>query len=78
MNISLKTKILVSGRSQIALARDISISEGQLSKYIRGWSNPPQAVKEKIAAALECAVSEIFPLERPGREDKVGAVPVNV
>ena len=61
MNLSLKTKILASGKSQISLARDIEVSEPQLSKIVRGWADPPVEVKNRIARALGCSVSEVFP-----------------
>ena len=64
MNLALKTRILASGKSQILFAREIDISEPQLSKIICEWVEPSEEVKERIARALGCSVVEIFP-EKP-------------
>ncbi len=60
MNIPLKTRILASGKSQILLAREIKISEPQLSKIVCGWIHPSPELKRKIAATLKTRVEEIF------------------
>ena len=61
MNLKLKTRILASGKSQIFLAREIGISEPQLSKIVGNWVDPCDETKEKIAKALNCQVGDIFP-----------------
>jgi DNA-binding XRE family transcriptional regulator len=60
MNLALKTRILASGKSQIMLAREIGISEPQLSKVVGGWVRPDPKVKTKIAEVLGCGVEDIF------------------
>lgn len=61
MNLNLKTKILKSGRPQIALAKEIGIPESCLSKIVNDWINPKNELKNKIAQALNCKVTDIFP-----------------
>ncbi len=61
MNLTLKTRILASGKSQILLARQIKISEPLLSKIVGGWVDPSREVKSRLARALECRVEDIFP-----------------
>jgi DNA-binding XRE family transcriptional regulator len=61
MNSKLKLKILESGRPQIGLAKDLGISEAWLSRIVKGWVNPDNQLKEKIAEVLECRVDEVFP-----------------
>ena len=60
MNLLLKICILASRKSQILLAREIGISEPQLSKIVQGWVDPCPALREQIARALKCRVEEIF------------------
>ena len=60
MNLSLKIRILESGKSQISLAREIGISEPRLSKIVGGWVRPDPKVKTKIAEVLGCGVEDIF------------------
>ena len=52
MSLTLKTRILASGKSQIFLAREIGISEPQLSKIVMGWVNPRKELQKKIAKIL--------------------------
>ena len=61
MNLKLKTKILESGKPQIALAKEIGIPEPVLSKIVNGWIEPKDEVKDKIAISLNCKVRDIFP-----------------
>ena len=73
MNLALKIRILASSKSQISLAREIEISEPQLSKIVQGWIDPSDSLKERIAKALNCPVHEIFPenskeSDRPTRD----------
>jgi DNA-binding XRE family transcriptional regulator len=63
MNLALKTRILASGKSQILFAREIGISEPQLSKIVGGWIDPCEETKRKIAKILNCEVNDIFPPE---------------
>jgi DNA-binding XRE family transcriptional regulator len=62
MNLILKTRILKSERPQVALARDVGITESCLSKIVNGWIEPKHELKGKIALALGCDVSDIFPI----------------
>ncbi|HUV59152.1 MAG TPA: helix-turn-helix transcriptional regulator [Desulfatiglandales bacterium] len=64
MNLRLKTKILESGKPQIALAREIGIPEPILSKVVNGWIEPKADLRNKIAQALNCKTEEIFPQTR--------------
>lgn len=61
MNLKLKTKILESGKPQIALAKEIGIPEPILSKVVNGWIDPKADLRNKIAQALNCQTEEIFP-----------------
>lgn len=64
MNIALKMKVLGFNGPQIALAREVGISEAQLSRIVNDWSEPQKEVKEKLAKALKCRVEEIFPTKK--------------
>jgi len=61
MNIKLKTKILESGKPQIAIARELEIPEPLLSKVVNGWVEAKPELKNRIAQALRCKAEEIFP-----------------
>jgi DNA-binding XRE family transcriptional regulator len=61
MNSRLKLKILESGRPQIGLAKDLGISEAWLSRIVKGWVEPENELKQKIAGVLGCRVNEVFP-----------------
>ncbi|HUV58812.1 MAG TPA: helix-turn-helix transcriptional regulator [Desulfatiglandales bacterium] len=61
MNYDLKMKVLQSGKSQIALAKEIGISEPYLSKIVNGWIEPKDELKTEIAKVLNCKVIDIFP-----------------
>ncbi len=61
MNVALKIKVLESGKRQIQIAREIGISEPQLSKIVMGWVEPCEEVKGKIAKALGARPGEIWP-----------------
>lgn len=60
MNIKLKTKIIKSGKPQIAIARKLKIPESHLSKIVGGWIDPKRELKEKIASILFCKVEDVF------------------
>ena len=60
MNIELKTKILKSGKPQVALARKIGIGEPYLSRIVQGWVEPTEDIKRKIAKVLGCQLEELF------------------
>jgi DNA-binding XRE family transcriptional regulator len=61
MNYILKIKILQSGKPQIAVAREIGISEPYLSKIVNEWIEPKAEMKNRIAQVLNCQIKEIFP-----------------
>ncbi len=61
MNIRLKTKILEQGLSQLQVARDVGLTDSNLSKIIHGWVDPPVEVKTRLASVLGCNLEEIFP-----------------
>lgn len=61
MNLKLKFKIIESNKRQIALARELGITETQLSKFINEWAEPDSSFKQRIAESLGCPVEEIFP-----------------
>lgn len=63
MNIELKTRILRSGKPQIALARRIGVGEPYLSRIVQGWVEPTEDIKWKLAKALKCEVDDISPPE---------------
>ena len=62
----LKTKILASGKPQLWLAREVEISEAQLSKIVGAWVDPCEELKRKIADVLGCLVEEVFPAQGQG------------
>ncbi len=64
MNVQLKVQVLLAGKPQIQLARELGISEAQLSRIIQGWATPCQELKTRIASLLGCKVEDIF---GPGR-----------
>jgi transcriptional regulator with XRE-family HTH domain len=64
MNIALKTKILMSGKTQIEIARETGIPEPVLSKVVNGWIDPKVMQKEKLAEVLGCSVGDLFPVSQ--------------
>jgi DNA-binding XRE family transcriptional regulator len=60
MNLNLKTKILESRRPQIGIAKELGIPEPYLSKIVNGWIEPKDEIKDRIAQALNCKVTDIF------------------
>ncbi len=63
MNVESKTRILRSGKPQVALAREIGIGEPYLSRIVQGWVEPTEDIKRKIAKVLGCQIEELFPQE---------------
>ncbi len=61
MNIRLKTKILEQGLSQFQVARDVGLTDSNLSKIIHGWVDPTVEVKTRLASVLGCNLEDIFP-----------------
>lgn len=51
------------GITQETLAHHVGISAPQISKIENGIHLPDRTIKERIAAALDCAVDVIFPPE---------------
>jgi DNA-binding XRE family transcriptional regulator len=47
--------------SQYQIARDAEISQATLSLVERGFKDPSKETKRRIAKALKCRVSEVFP-----------------
>ncbi len=71
MNVALKIKVLESGKRQIQIAREIGISEPQLSKIVMGWVEPCEELKRRIAKALGCVgMEEIFSVKRQREHGK--------
>jgi DNA-binding XRE family transcriptional regulator len=65
MNIPLKTKIIVSRMSQVAIAKKIGINAPLMSNIVNGWHIPSPELRMAIAKALKCRVGDIF-------KDKLG------
>ena len=63
MNMNLKTKILETGRPQIAIAHDLMISDSLLSKIVKGWVCPSEDIKARLALLLGCQPKDLFPAE---------------
>ena len=61
MNLRLKILIWERGLRQLELSRAIGVSDGYLSKIIGNWVDPPDALKEKIAEALQSKADYLFP-----------------
>jgi hypothetical protein len=59
-NMKLKTLIMGTGLPQVYWAGKIGISEAKFSKIIRGWVEPKEEEKKKIAAVLNCRVEDFF------------------
>ena len=58
---ALKVRLAELDLSQIQLAYAINRDSGQVSKWIRGWADPPPEVKKDIARVLRSRVEELFP-----------------
>jgi transcriptional regulator with XRE-family HTH domain len=60
VNVRLKSKMLEKGVSGFELARKVGISDSQFSRMVRGWIDPPDEIKIKLAEVLGYQVQEIF------------------
>lgn len=60
MNIELKKKIIESGKSQVALAKELDVSPERLSQYVNQWREPSKELKKLIASKLNCKITDIF------------------
>jgi hypothetical protein len=60
-NYTLKTEIMKKYGSQIAFASELGISEGLLSKIVRGWRPATRELRKQIARKLGIEEQEIFP-----------------
>jgi transcriptional regulator with XRE-family HTH domain len=61
-------KMLGKGWNQSELARRAGLNRDQISGYVRGLNLPFLGAQKKLAKALECEVSDLFPtgaLKRP-------------
>ena len=62
-NWNLKKAIAESEyKYQIALAKDLEISEALLSKILNGWKKPTPELAEKIAELLKTSPGTLFPV----------------
>ncbi len=52
MNVALKLAIIKTGRHQWEIAREASIHEARLSKFIRGYGNLGKDEKQRLEAML--------------------------
>lgn len=60
MNMALKVAILQSGKTQREVAEEIGISEGYLSRFVRGWEQPNEEQRKAIAKALRTKADQLF------------------
>lgn len=60
LNTALKAAIHDSGLKQTAIARDVGLSEPQLSRIINGHQDPTPEQKKAIAKALHRKVQDLF------------------
>lgn len=60
-NIVLKSLLFGRGVTQRSLALDVGIHENRISNIIKGYVNPKEDEKKKIARVLDCQVDDIFP-----------------
>jgi DNA-binding XRE family transcriptional regulator len=60
INRALKTKISNSNKSKIEIAGDAGIYSSHLLNIANGVIEPENELKEKIAKALNCKVTDIF------------------
>ena len=58
--LTVKIKLLRSGKSQRQLAQQVGIAESRLSSLLRGWATPKESEKHALALALETTKSELF------------------
>lgn len=65
-NYTLKTEIMKKFGSQIAFASKLKISEGLLSKIVRGWRPATPELRREIAQKLGVNEGKIFPTDRDG------------
>ncbi len=60
MNLALKVAIIKSGRTQKEIAEEIGLSEGYLSRFVRGWERPNADQQRAIAKAVKAKPAELF------------------
>lgn len=62
VNVALKVAIVQSQKQQRAIARRARLSETRFSHIVRGRIEPTSKEKERIAKALSCPVTDLFPV----------------
>ncbi len=60
MNVKLKTRFIVEGKTQRKVAENTGIPEIRLSDFVQEVRQPTDDQKAKIAAELGCKVGDIF------------------
>jgi transcriptional regulator with XRE-family HTH domain len=60
MYLNLKLQMWKAGVRQNRLARTLGIDETALSKIVNGFRQPPEALRQKIADALDCDPGWLF------------------
>ena len=60
MYVNLKLQMWRAGIRQNRLARTLQIDETALSKIVNGFRQPTDALRQKIAAALDCDPGWLF------------------
>jgi len=63
MNMRLKTKLLETGRPQIAVALELGISDSLLPKIVKGWVSPNEDLRSRLALLLGCQPGDLFPTD---------------
>ena len=63
LNLPLKLAIVLSGRSQIQIAKAANLHESKLSRIIRGHDEATEADKKAIARVLRRKVTDLFPTD---------------
>lgn len=61
MNLHLKMAIVASGKTQIAIAKRIGLTEPQMSRIVHGHDEPSDETKKALARILRRPVHELFP-----------------
>lgn len=59
----LTSRIKVSGMTQSALAEKLGVSQSCISQFASGRHKPQKDTLERLAEALDCAVSDLWPFD---------------
>jgi transcriptional regulator with XRE-family HTH domain len=54
------------GLSQVQLAKKLNVTQGAVSQWEMGLSNPKSEILPELAKALNCTIDELFKKDKEG------------